>query len=128
MDLLRSVTALFGIAVLAGVGLLAHATAAGVEIDAVGAGRRLPHAVLSLLAVVSALALLLLPVALAVRQLSRRQPRQLAEAVLTGLGAILLVALVNAALRTGAAAQLYDAIAPSSPAARAAGLDGAIAS
>ena len=128
MDLLRSVTALFGIAVLAGVGLLAHATAAGVEIDAVGAGRRLPHAVLSLLAVVSALALLLLPVALAVRQLSRRQPRQLAEAVLTGLGAILLVALVNAALRTGAAAQLYDAIAPSSPAARAAGpLDGYLA-
>jgi len=40
MDLLRSVTALLGIAVLAGVGLLAHATAAGVEIDAVGAGRQ----------------------------------------------------------------------------------------
>jgi glycosyltransferase 2 family protein len=128
MDILRSVTALFGIAVLAGIGLLAHATAAGVEIDAVGAGRRLPHALLSLLAVVSALALLLLPVALAVRQLSRRQPRQLAEAVLTGLAALLLVALVNAALRTGAAAQLYDAIASSSAAARPGGpLDGYLA-
>jgi glycosyltransferase 2 family protein len=128
MDILRSVTALFGVAVLAGIGLLAHATAAGVEIDAVGAGRRLPHALLSLLAVVSALALLLLPVALAIRQLSRRQPRQLVEAVLTGLGALLLVALVNAALRTGAAAQLYDAIAASSAAARAGGpLDGYLA-
>jgi uncharacterized membrane protein YbhN (UPF0104 family) len=128
MDLLRSLTALLGIAVLAGIGLLAHATAAGVEIDAVGAGRRLPHAVLSLLTVVAPLVLLLLPVALAVRQLSRRQPRQLAEAVLTGVGAMLLVALVNAALRTGAASQLFDAIAPASRAARLAGpLDGYLA-
>jgi glycosyltransferase 2 family protein len=128
MDLLRSVTALLGIAVLVGVGLLAHATAAGVEIDAVGAGRRLPHAVLSLLTVVAPLVLLLLPVALAVRQLSRRQPRQLVEAVLTGLGAMLLVALVNVALRTDAASQLFDAIAPAARAARLAGpLDGYLA-
>jgi glycosyltransferase 2 family protein len=128
MDLLRSVTALLGIAVLVGIGLLAHATAAGVEIDAVGAGRRLPHAVLSLLTVVAPLVLLLLPVALAVRQLSRRQPRQLVEAVLTGVGAMLLVALVNVALRTGAASQLFDAIAPAARAARLAGpLDGYLA-
>ncbi len=128
MDLLRSVTALLGIAVLVGVGLLAHATAAGVEIDAVGAGRRLPHAVLSLLTVVAPLVLLLLPVALAVRQLSRRQPRQLVEAVLTGLGAMLLVALVNVALRTDAASQLFDAIAPAARAARlAVPLDGYLA-
>ena len=115
IDLLRFLFAVLGIVALAGVGLLARATAAGVEIDAVGAGRRLPHAVLSLLAVAATLALLLLPVALAIRQLSRRQFRQLAEAVVTALAAILVVALANTALRTGTAAQLYHAIAASGP-------------
>jgi uncharacterized membrane protein YbhN (UPF0104 family) len=128
IDLLRCLIAVLGIVALAGVGLLARATAAGVEIDAVGAGRRLPHALLSLLAVVAALALLLLPVALAIRQLSRRQYRQLAEAVVTALAAMVLVALANAALRTGAAAELYHAIAASGRAARAFGtLDGYLA-
>jgi glycosyltransferase 2 family protein len=128
IDLLRSVITLLGAALLAGVGLLAHATAAGVEIDAVGAGRRLPHALLSLLGVAATLALLLLPVALAIRQLSRRRTRQLAEAVLTAGAAIGVIALVNAALHTGAAAPLYDAIAASSRAARRTGpLDGYLA-
>jgi hypothetical protein len=128
IDLLRFLIAVLGIVALAGVGLLARATAAGVEIDAVGAGRRLPHAVLSLLAVVAALALLLLPVALAIRQLSRRQFRQLAEAVVTALAAMLVVALANAALRTGMAAELYHAIAASGRTARATGpLDGYLA-
>src|SRR5215472_11638998 len=101
--LLRAVTTLLGIALLVGIGLLAHATAAGVEIDAVGAGRRLPHALLSVLGVAATLALLLLPVALAIRQLTRRRPRQLAEAILTAGAAIIVVALVNAALHTSAA-------------------------
>ena len=128
IDLLRAVTTLLGIALLVGIGLLAHATAAGVEIDAVGAGRRLPHALLSALGVAATLALLLLPVALAIRQLSRRRPRQLAEAILTAGAAIIVVALVNAALHTSAAAQLYDAIAASSRAARRTGpLDGYLA-
>jgi uncharacterized membrane protein YbhN (UPF0104 family) len=128
IDLLRCLIAVLGIVVLAGVGLLARATAAGVEIDAVGAGRRLPHAVLSLLAVVATLALLLLPVALAIRQVSRRQFRQLAEAVVTALAAMLVVALANMALRTGTAAELYHAIAASGHAARATGpLDGYLA-
>src|SRR5215471_20741751 len=128
IDLLRAVTTLLGIALLVGIGLLAHATAAGVEIDAVGAGRRLPHALLSVLGVAATLALLLLPVALAIRQLSRRRPRQLTEAILTAGAAIVVVALVNAALRTSAAAQLYDAIAAVSRAARRTGpLDGYLA-
>jgi uncharacterized membrane protein YbhN (UPF0104 family) len=128
IDLLRAVTTLLGIALLVGIGLLAHATAAGVEIDAVGAGRRLPHALLSVLGVAATLALLLLPVALAIRQLSRRRPRQLAEAILTAGAAIIVVALINAALHTSAAAQLYDAIAASSRAARRTGpLDGYLA-
>lgn len=128
IDLLRFLIAVLGILALAGVGLLARATTAGVEIDAVGAGRRLPHAVLSLLAVVATLALLLLPVAMAIRQLSRRQFRQLAEAVVTALAAMLVVALANTALRTGTAAQLYHAIAASGRAARTTGpLDGYLA-
>jgi hypothetical protein len=111
IDLLRCLVALLGVVVVAGIGVLARATTIGVEIDAVGASRRLPHPVLALLGIAADLALLLLPAALAIRQLSRRQSRRLAEAVLTGAAAIALVALVNVALRRGDAAQLYDAIA-----------------
>jgi len=61
-----------------GIGLLAGATARGVQIDAVGASSRLPHPVLALLSVAATLALLLWPAALAIRQLTRRQGRRLA--------------------------------------------------
>jgi uncharacterized membrane protein YbhN (UPF0104 family) len=128
VDLLRSLISVLGIVLAAGIGLLAHATAAGVEIDAVGAGRRLPGSMLKVFGVAAAIALLLLPVALAVRQLSRRQYRQLAEAVLTGVGTIGLVALINTALRSAAAAPLYDAIAGSHPGVGTTGpLDGYLA-
>jgi len=127
-DLLRSVISVLGIVLAAGIGLLAHATAAGVEIDAVGAGRRLPDTVLTLFGVAAAIALLLLPVALAIRQIHRRQYQQLVEAVLAGAGTIALVALVNTALRHGAAAPLYDAIAAEHPGASTTGpLDGYLA-
>jgi len=111
IDLLRCVLAVLGIVVVAAIGLLAGATATGVQIDAVGASRRLPHAILALLAVAATLALLLWPAAIAIRQLSRRQPRRLAEAALTGAGTIGVVALANTAMRHGAAAPLYHAIA-----------------
>jgi uncharacterized membrane protein YbhN (UPF0104 family)/tRNA A-37 threonylcarbamoyl transferase component Bud32 len=111
IDLLRCLLAVLGIVLAIGIGLLAGATARGVQIDAVGASSRLPHPVLALLGVTATLALLLWPAALAIRQLSRRQPRRLAEAVLTGGATIALVALANAALQHGAAAALYDAIA-----------------
>jgi glycosyltransferase 2 family protein len=128
IDLLRCLVAALGIVVAAGIGLLAHATAAGVEIDAVGAGRRLPGAVLSLFAIVGALALVLLPAALAIRELSRRQPWQVAEALLTGAGTIGLIALANIGLRSGTAAPLYDAIAVSHHGAHVTGpLDGYLA-
>jgi glycosyltransferase 2 family protein len=111
IDLLRCLLAVLGIAVAIGIGLLAGATARGVQIDAVGASSKLPHPVLALLGVAATLALLLWPAALAIRQLSRRQPRRLTEAVLTGGATIALVALANAALQHGAASALYDAIA-----------------
>jgi uncharacterized membrane protein YbhN (UPF0104 family) len=111
IDLLRCLLAVLGMVVAIGIGLLAGATARGVQVDAVGASSKLPHAVLALLGVAATLALLLWPAALAIRQLSRRQPRRLAEAVLTGGATIALVALANAALQHGAAPALYDAIA-----------------
>src|SRR5215470_14019186 len=116
IDLLRCLVAILGVVVVAGIGLLAQATATGIVIDAVDASRRLPHPVLALLGVAADLALLLWPAALAVRQVSRRQARRLAEAVLTGAAAIALIALANVALRQ-ASGPLYDAIAmpPSGP-------------
>ena len=111
IDLLRCLLAVLGIVLAIGVGLLAGATARGVQIDAVLASSRLPHPVLALLGVAATLALLLWPAALAIRQLTRRQSRRLAEAVLTGGATIALVALANTALLRGAAPPLYDAIA-----------------
>jgi uncharacterized membrane protein YbhN (UPF0104 family) len=111
IDLLRCLLAVLGIVVTIGIGLLAGATARGVQIDAVGASSRLPHPVLALLGVAATLALLLWPAALAIRQLTRRQGRRLAEAVLTGGATLALVALANTALLHGAAASLYDALA-----------------
>src|SRR5215831_17873152 len=111
IDLLRCLLAVLGIVVAIGIGLLAGATARGVQIDAVGASSQLPHPVLALLSVAATLALLLWPAALAIRQLTRQQGRRLAEAVLTGGTTIGLVALVNTALLHGAAPPLYDALA-----------------
>jgi uncharacterized membrane protein YbhN (UPF0104 family) len=128
IDLLRCLLALLGVVVVAALGVFAGATTTGVEIDARGASLRLPHALLSLLGVVATLALILLPAALAIRQLSRRQPRRLAEAILTGSAAILVIALVNAVLHHGFAASLNHAIAmPQSHTGGAGPLDGYLA-
>ena len=114
-DLLRCVAGLAGIGLLVAAGLLAKATTDGVETDVVGASQRLPDGILSLLRVAAVLALVLLPVALAIRQLVRRQARRLAEALVIGLATAVLVGLANAVLRSGAASQLYHAIATSRP-------------
>src|SRR5499427_7505280 len=128
IDLLRCLLAVLGIVLAVGIGLLAGATATGVQIDAVGASRRLPHPVLALLGVAATLALLLWPAAIAIRQLTRRQPRRLGEAALTGAAAIALVALANTAMRHGAAAHFYHAIAvPGSGSGATGPLDGYLA-
>src|SRR6266516_4669325 len=116
IDLLRCLVAILGVFVVAGIGLLARATASGIESDAVDASLRLPHPVLALLGIAADFALLLWPAALAIRQVSRHQARRLVEAVLTGAAAIALIALANVALR-GVAGPLYDAVAmpPSGP-------------
>ena len=112
IDLLRCLLAVLGIVVAIGIGLLAGATARGVQIDAVGASK--PAAASGAGAARGRgdparcrCGLPRSPSASSAAQQSRR----LAEAVLTGAATIALVALANAALQHGAAAALYDAIA-----------------
>jgi uncharacterized membrane protein YbhN (UPF0104 family) len=115
IDLLRCLLSCIEIAVLAVAGIAATATTAGVETDIVGASRRLPQALLAVAPPVALFALLILPVALAVQLLVRRQPRRLAEAVATGVLATAVTAVVDIALRHGVATRLYDAIIMSRP-------------
>ena len=109
-DLLRCIIALVEIGLLAGLGLLARATANGAETDIVLASQRLPKALLSFLGYAAHAALLLLPVALAIRVIIRRQPRRLAEGVGAGAVTVGVVLAANALLRLPAAAGLYDVL------------------
>ncbi len=72
-------------------------------------------------------ALLVLPAALAIRLVVRRQPRRLTEAVLTGLIAAAVVAGANLLLLHAGATQMYQALAPSGAGRHAAPLDGYLA-
>jgi uncharacterized membrane protein YbhN (UPF0104 family)/tRNA A-37 threonylcarbamoyl transferase component Bud32 len=123
-DLLRCLIASVEIVLLVGLALASHETTHGVEITAVGASHFLPSVLLPIVRTAARAALLVLPVALAVRLLLNRQPRRLAEAVLAGGATVAVVALLNAALRQRFAAELYQAltIRPSSPALPATGL------
>ncbi len=112
-DLLRCVIALIEIALLAGLGLLARATAGGAEFDIVLASRRLPKVLLSALGFSAHVVLLLLPAALAVRLLIRRQPRRLAEAVLAGGITVGVVWAANYVLKFPVAAGMHDVLTPS---------------
>ncbi len=111
VDLLRLVAGGAAIVLLAGAGLVAHATASGAEADIAAAGHRLPGALLALLGLAATFALLVLPVALAVRQIARGEPRRLAEALFTSAVTIAAVVAANTLLRLHAAAHLYDALA-----------------
>jgi glycosyltransferase 2 family protein len=124
VDLLRCVITAIEIFVLAVAAVAASATTTGIETDIVGASKRPPHALLVLAPRLAFFAILVIPVALAVRELFRRRFRRLAEAVATGVLAAAVAAVVNAALRDEVAARLYDAIIMSRPgASHAAALD-----
>jgi glycosyltransferase 2 family protein len=114
VDLLRCTTSGIEIIVLAVAGVAASATTTGVETDIVGASRRL-HTLLVVARPLVLFAILIVPVALAVRQLFRRQVQRLAEAVATGLLAAAAAAVINAALRRAFAARVYDAIIMARP-------------
>src|SRR5215472_782554 len=115
IDLLRCITSGLEIIVLAVVGVAASATTTGVETDITGARARLPYALSVVAPTVALFAILIIPVALAVRQIIRRQVQSLAEAVATGLLAAVVAAVLNAALQRGFAERLYDAIIMSRP-------------
>jgi len=110
IDGLRCIMSCIWILVLAVAAVAAAATTTGVETDIVGGSRRLPHALLVVAPPIALFALLILPVALAVSQLVRRQVRHLAEAVATGLLAGAAAEVANILLSDPAAARLYDAI------------------
>src|SRR5579875_905433 len=112
-DLLRCLLSVAEIAALAGIALLAGATATGLDIDIVGASHRLPAGLLRLIGYAGSLVLLTLPVALAVRLL-----RRLTEALITGgitAGGVAVIDLLlsspsrlHAALHTPAPGPTFD--------------------
>ena len=115
VDLLRCVLSCIGIVALALAGIAASATTSGVETDIVGASRRLPHALLVVASPLALFALLILPVAMAVQLLVRRQFRRLAEAVATGVLAVVVTAVASDLLTRPAASRLYYAIIMARP-------------
>jgi uncharacterized membrane protein YbhN (UPF0104 family)/tRNA A-37 threonylcarbamoyl transferase component Bud32 len=115
VDALRCVVSCFWIVVLAVAAVAASATTTGVEIDIVGASKRLPSALLHVAPPIALFALFILPVLLAVSQLVRRQVRRLIEAALTGLVAGAAAEVANILLPHPAASRLYYAIIMSRP-------------
>jgi hypothetical protein len=115
VDLLRCVLSCAEIAALAVAGLAASATTSGVQTDLVGASHRLPHALLVVAPPLALFALFILPVAMAVQLLVRRQFRRLAEAAATGILAAAVTVAVNVLLMRPAASRLYFAIIMAPP-------------
>ena len=109
IDALRSVTSCIWIFVLAVAAVAASATTTGVETDIVGASKRLPHALLVVVPPIALFALFILPAALAVAQVVRRQARTLAEAAATGMVAAIVAQVANVVL-VDQAPRLYYAI------------------
>jgi glycosyltransferase 2 family protein len=124
IDLLRCVLACIEIVALAVAGVAASATTTGLEKDIVGASSRLPQRLLDVAPRLALIALLILPVVLAVEELAAGHFRRVAEAAGTGLLAAATAQVANLLLWRGAAARLYDAIIMSRPgASHAAALD-----
>ncbi len=115
VDLLRCILSCSEIVALTLAGLAASATTAAVEADLVGASRRIPASLLQVARPLALVALFILPVALAVELLVRRQPRRLAESVATGVLAAAVTTVVNDLLIQEPARRLYDAIIMSRP-------------
>jgi glycosyltransferase 2 family protein len=115
VDALRCVVSCLWIFVLAVAAVAASATTSGVETDIVGASRRLPQALLDIAPPVALFALLILPAALALSQLVRRQVRRLIEAVVTGLAAGAAAQVANIVAPRPAASRLYYAVIMSRP-------------
>ena len=115
-DLLRCVTNGIEIALLTVLGLLAKQTASGVDVDVIGASKHLAKGLIGPLHSVAFIALLVLPVALAVRLIMIGQLRRLAEATVIGLVAGGITVGGNVVLGIASLADLYHALAgPTGP-------------
>jgi len=115
VDLLRCTLSCIEIVALVLAGIAASATTTGVETDIVGASRRLPHALIDVAPKVALIGLFIVPVALGLQLLFRRQLRRVGEAVVTGVLAAAAASVTDDLLRNPAAARLYDAIIMSRP-------------
>jgi len=115
VDLLRCTVSCIEIVALTLAGLAASATTAAVQADIVGATRQVPASILQMARPLALIALYILPAALAVQLLARRQFRRLAESVATGALAVAVTAIVNELLSQEPASRLYDAITMARP-------------
>ena len=115
VDLLRCTLSCIEIVALALAGVAASATTAAVQTDIAGATRQVPASLLAVARPLALIALYILPVALAVQLLARRQFRRLAESVATGALAAAVTAIVNELLSREPASRLYDAITMARP-------------
>ena len=102
-DALRCIVACIVIIAAVVAAIAASATTMGAETDIVGASRRLPSALLIVVPQIARFGLLILPLALAVAQLVRRQVRRLIEAVATGVLAGAAAEVANILLERPAA-------------------------
>jgi uncharacterized membrane protein YbhN (UPF0104 family)/tRNA A-37 threonylcarbamoyl transferase component Bud32 len=114
-DALRCVIACIIIIAVGVAAVAASATTTGAETDIVGASRRLPDALRVVIPEIARFGLLILPLALAITQVVRRQVRRLIEAAATGVGAAAAAEVANVLLERRAAAKLYYAIIMARP-------------
>ena len=121
--MLRCITNGIEIALLIGIALLGKATATGVETDVVAASERLARGLISPLHSLAFIALIVLPVALAVRLVTIGQLQRLAEAVAIGLVAAGVTVACNALLALPGLSDLYHALVRVNSVAGAAALD-----
>jgi glycosyltransferase 2 family protein len=110
-DLLRCLTALIEIAVLLALGLVAKATTSGVQVDVIGVSEHLARPLIAPLHSLAFIAVIGLPVALAIRLIVIGQLRRLAEAVGIGVIAGGVTVASNALLQLSSLDQVYDVIA-----------------
>ena len=95
-DLLRFLLGALGIAMVLGIAYFAHATTAGLEEDIDKGAGQAPPLVISFTAVISSVAVLLVPVAFAIERLIKRDGLRIADGVLAAVlahGVSLAVAL-----------------------------------
>ena len=110
-DLLRCLTACVEIVLLVGIGLLGKAAATGVETDLVRASERVARNFISPLHTIAFVALLAIPVALAIRLIVISQFRRLSEALGIGLVAAGVTVACNVILSLADLTDLYKALA-----------------